>query len=187
MPPVGPFQLRMLCGSRIYLGVGDLQGTRGDGLGEDLALRCHHRHGLVQGSTCGRQGSWGCCMLRAARPQPPCWPYLARRAIQPRCPWPGCLGAVRLQAPRCPVGGWRRLVVPRVSSAASPAKKKKKKVRFQSILSHAIRALFSPPSVAAGNKIWKNKELCFAKLPLVSKQLHLFVQPLFSVSDKSTT
>lgn len=66
-------------------------------------------------------------------------------------------------------------------------KKKKKKVRFQSILSHAIRALFSPPSVAAGNKIWKNKELCFAKLPLVSKQLHLFVQPLFSVSDKSTT
>lgn len=130
VPPVGPFQLRMLCGSRIYLGVGDLQGTRGDGLGEDLALRCHHRHGLVQGSTCGRQGSWGCCMLRAARPQPPCWPYLARRAIQPRCPWPGCLGAVRLQAPRCPVGGWRRLVVPRVSSAASPAKKKKKESKI---------------------------------------------------------
>jgi len=44
---------------RSYLGVGDLQGTGGDGLGEDLALRRHHRHGLVQGPTYGKKGSGG--------------------------------------------------------------------------------------------------------------------------------
>lgn len=40
---------------RAYLGIGDLQGTRGDGLGEHLALRRHHGHGLVQGSTWGEK------------------------------------------------------------------------------------------------------------------------------------
>lgn len=60
---------RELAWGWLYLGVGDLQGSGGDGLGEDLALRRHHRHGLVQGSTCGREGSWGCR-------NPPSWPLL---------------------------------------------------------------------------------------------------------------
>lgn len=35
---------------RSYLGIGDLQSARSDGLGEDLALWRHHCHRLVQGS-----------------------------------------------------------------------------------------------------------------------------------------
>lgn len=58
---------------RPYLGIGDLQGTGGDGLGEDLALRRHHRHGLVQGSTWGKADTWGYQnpQISTSSPSPP--------------------------------------------------------------------------------------------------------------------
>lgn len=173
---------------KAHLGIGDLQGTGGDGLGEHLALRRHHGHRLVQGSTCAKQSTRGGSntprVPAALQPLPSA--YLARQVSCCPCPWPGLPGAAWPRAPRCPWGCWRVEAALPGSSAASPAQKEQK-IRQQQFLLGKVRiwfvVFFSPRKIFQFVATAKKKGKIRIYAPIEHRPQTCFLFPLKNERD----
>lgn len=143
-------------------------------------------------------------------PSLPQGPYLARQVSRCQRSWPSCLVVAQPPAPRCPAVGWRQAAAPPVSSAASPAEKKKIRKLWILTRGRGMRGFNSPLAISSprclsfslGGSTGKiaekgifqvvavakkdgKKDLCFAKLPLsVFPKFVFFVQPIFPVRKK---
>lgn len=162
-----------------------------------------------------KKGSWGYRNPQISTPPPPTTslpqgPYLARQVSRCQRSWPSCLVVAQPPAPRCPAVGWRQAAAPPVSSAASPAEKKKIRKPWILTRGRGMRGFNSPLAISSprclsfslGGSTGKiaekgifqvvavakkdgKKDLCFAKLPLsVFPKFVFFVQPIFPVRKK---